>query len=466
MRLFLLIAASLLLSACFETPDLLTRIKSTGQLNVLTRNSPSIYYQGPYGPAGFEYALVKRFSDSLGVRLKIIVEPNASELLNQLDSHKGHLAAAKLIITAPRKARYLFTIPYHKVTYQLIYRSNTRRPRKLKDMAKLAIEISADDSLILVLQSLKKQYPKLNWTVNPDASPEDLMQLVNEGLIDFTIVSSDEIKLNRRYYPELRLAFDINKPQDIAWAFEKNADHSLFDAANKFLQQQQDSGELQHLLNQHFGHIKGFDYVGTRVYQRHIITRLPQFRPWFEKAGKDNHVSWMLLAAMSYQESHWNPDAKSPTGVKGLMMLTLATAKHIGVNNRIEPYQSIFGGAYYLSSLYKKLPKTISDPDRLYFALAAYNLGYWHVIDAMKLARQQGKDDTKWANLKQILPLLRKKKWHKKVHYGYARGDEAVKYVENIRSYYDILKWEVARNWRENKTTPPLKALQILPPAL
>ncbi len=466
MRVFLLLLIPFFLSACYEPPDRLERIQSIGQMKVLTRNSPSIYYQGPLCPTCFEYELVKRFSDKLGVKLKVLVEPNARELLHQLDKHKGDFAAAKLLITPQRQSKYLFTVPYHKVTYQLVYRSGTRRPKKLAQIPRLSIEISSDDSLISVLQNLKKKYPKLKWTVNPTASPEDLMQLVNEGLVDFTIASSDEIKLNRRYYPELRLAFDINKPQDIAWAFEKTDDLSLYNAANNFLKQQKKSGALEALREQHFGYIKSFDYVGTRFFQRHIITRLPKFQPWFEKAGKDNKMDWTLLAAISYQESHWNPDARSPTGVRGLMMLTRDTAKHIGVNNRVEPHQSIFGGAYYFTRLYKRLPHEIKDPDRLYFALAAYNLGYGHLRDALKLLKQSEKDHTKWVNLKKVLPLLRKKKWHEKLQYGYARGDEAVKYVENIRSYYDILKWEMARKWRENNDKPPIKALEIIPPAL
>ncbi len=333
-------------------------------------------------------------------------------------------------------------------------------------MEKLAIEISADDSLDDDLQTLKKTLPELEWQVNPDASSEDLLVLVNDRLIDFTIVNSDEIRLNQQFYPELRAAFDIGKAKQVAWAFTQGDDSSLYDAANDFLQKQEKSGQLKLLIEQHFGHIKPFDYVGTRVYQRHIITRLPQYQPWFEKAGKDNGLEWILLAAMAYQESHWNKAAKSPTGVRGLMMLTRGTAKDIGVNNRNEPHQSIFGGAYYFNKLLKKLPQKVTGRDRIFFALASYNLGYWHVRDAMKLVRLSGKDETKWINLKKMLPLLRKKKWHEQTRYGYARGDEAVKYVENIRSYYDILKWEVSRNWQENNAQKTIKALQAVPPAL
>ena len=302
--------------------------------------------------------------------------------------------------------------------------------------------------------------------MNQESSPEDLMVLVNERLIDFTIVSSDEIKLNQKFYPDLRIAFDISKPKKIGWAFAQSEDTSLYDAANEFLQQQKKSGELQLLIEQHFGHIQSFDYVGTRVYQRHIISRLPAYQPWFEKAGTDNDIEWILLASMAYQESHWDKEAKSPTGVRGLMMLTLATAKYIGVNNRVEPHQSIFGGAYYFAKLLKKLPEEVTGSDRIFFALASYNLGYWHVRDAMKLTKKNGQDETKWTNLKKTLPLLRKKKWHSQTRFGYARGDEAVKYVQNIRSYYDVLKWEVSRTWQKNRPEEPIKALNIFPSAL
>jgi len=466
LRSFLIVLLVILLNSCVEPPDLLERVKKNGELKVLTRNSPGIYFEGPMGPTGFEYDLLKRFSDFLGVKLTLIIAANAGELLDKLALHNGHFAAAKLSISPERQKKYLFTQAYHEIFLQLIYHSATKRPKKLQDIEAYSLEISADDNLEHELTKLKKKLPNLDWQINPDASPEDLMALVNDRLIDFTIASSDEIKLNQQFYPELRVAFNIGQRQPIAWAFAKSDDTSLYNAANQFLKQQSANGELKLLIEQHFGHIKSFNYVGTLVFKRHIITRLPNYQPWFEKAGKDNNIEWILLASMAYQESHWNKKAKSPTGVRGLMMLTLDTARHIGVNNRVEPHQSIFGGAYYFNKLLKKIPAKVTGRDRVFFALASYNLGYWHVHDAMKLAKKQGLDDTKWINLKKTLPLLRQKKWHQQAHFGYARGDEAVKYVENIRRYYDILKWHIARTWQEELPAPPLKALKITPSAL
>ena len=144
---------------------------------------------------------------------------------------------------------------------------------------------------------------------------------------------------------------------------------------------------------------------------------------------------------MSYQESHWNPRAKSFTGVRGMMMLTLATAKELGIVSRLDPEQSIKGGAKYLTNLLKRIPDRITHPDRLWFALAAYNVGMGHLEDARVLTDRQGANPDMWVDVKIRLLQLRQKKYYKTTRYGYARGNEAVAYVDNIRRYYDTLVW-------------------------
>ncbi len=144
---------------------------------------------------------------------------------------------------------------------------------------------------------------------------------------------------------------------------------------------------------------------------------------------------------MGYQESHWLPTATSKTGVRGLMMLTLRTAKAMGVKNRLDPRQSIQGGARYISLLMSKLPESIYPADRVWFALAAYNVGMGHLGDARKLTAAEGLDPDKWLDVKTILPRLAQKQWYSKTRYGYARGGEPVHFVNNIRRYYDILTW-------------------------
>jgi membrane-bound lytic murein transglycosylase F len=150
-------------------------------------------------------------------------------------------------------------------------------------------------------------------------------------------------------------------------------------------------------------------------------------------------MDWRLLAAIGYQESYWNPQAVSPTGVRGLMMLTQPTAKHLGVSNRVDPGQSIDGGSHYIRTLIDKMPSPIKEPDRTWMALAAYNVGINHLEDARMITRRRGRDPNRWKDVKESLPLLSRRTWFKKTKHGYARGIEPVRFVTRIRAYYDVL---------------------------
>ena len=148
-----------------------------------------------------------------------------------------------------------------------------------------------------------------------------------------------------------------------------------------------------------------------------------------------------MLAAAGYQESHWRSHAVSPTGVRGIMMLTQATASYLGVSDRLDPETSIFGGARFLARQLERLPDSVEEPDRTWFALAAYNVGFNHIKDARQIVEWQGGDPNKWVNLSEALPLLSKRVWYARLPHGYARGWEPVRYVKNIRAYYNIIRW-------------------------
>jgi len=183
--------------------------------------------------------------------------------------------------------------------------------------------------------------------------------------------------------------------------------------------------------------------VDTRKFIERIDKRLPKFRPIFEKVAAEHDVSWTIPASITYQESHWRARAVSPTGVRGLMMLTQATAREMGVTNRLDPEQSVRGGMRYLKEIFDRLPDSIEQPDRYWIALAAYNVGYYHVMDARVLAQRLGKNPDVWAELSEVLPLLAEKKYYRTLRFGYARGYEPVRYVTRIRDYQDILEEEM-----------------------
>ena len=457
------IILSLSLSTCHRTPSLLEQIQQQNQLIVITRNSSTTYFEGPDGPTGFEYELAKRFADYIGVELHIVVPPNFNDILPLIALGDAHIAAAGLTITDKRKEKVRFGPVYNTITSQLVYRSGSVRPKSLADLNG-TLEVIAGSSQEERLEELKHQYPNLKWQSNTGQDGEELLAMVWQQLIDYTVVKSSELSVNRHFYPELSPAFDLAEPESIAWAFPKSSDDSLYMAAVTFFNKIKRNGTLAQLIERYFGHVEDFDYVGTRRYQAHVEQRLPSYKDLFIEAGATVGMDWRLLAAIGYQESHWDPDAVSPTGVRGLMMLTQDAARELGIEDRDDPEQSIRGGAEYLSRMRENISDRVPEPDRTWFALAAYNVGLGHLEDARILTVKNKGDPDKWLDVKKNLPLLSKEKWFQQTRHGYARGREPVRYVENIRTYYDILVWLTEQN--APATTVRRAPLQFGSPAL
>jgi membrane-bound lytic murein transglycosylase F len=263
-----------------------------------------------------------------------------------------------------------------------------------------------------------------------------------EGEFDCTVADSNIVDINRRYFPELIAPFNLSREQPLAWAMPPGGGE-LEKAVNRWLQDFEADGRLAVLLERYYGFVEAFDYVDVRVYLRRIEQRFPRYQEYFREAAEEYGLPPLLLAAQGYQESHWNPRASSPTGVRGIMMLTRPTARAMGVDNRLDPRQSIFGGARYLARMKERFVEEVKEPDRTWLALAAYNIGRAHLHDAQTLARQQGLNPYLWRDIKQVLPLLSQKKYYKKLRYGYARGMEPVRYVQRIREYQHILREQV-----------------------
>jgi len=434
-------AIALTLSSCVETTSTLEQVKSQGELVIVTRNGPTTFYQGPFGPTGPEYDLANLFAKHLGVALRVKSASNLNEIISTVAQRDAHFAAAGLTITDERKKRIRFSTPYQTISQQVVYRSDDSRPESLHDITDHSLEIIANSSNAARLSKVSMQYPELSWSENSEIGSDELLSKVWNRETRYAIADSNEVQMNQRFYPELRVAFDFTGPQQLAWAFPIGDDHSLYLEARNFFNIIKKNGQLAQVMERHYGHIQSFDYVGTRTFMRHIDKRLPRYIEHFYDAAEQNVIDWRLLAAVGYQESHWNSRAVSPTGVRGIMMLTRATAADMGYTNRIKPRNSILGGGRYLAQLKKRLPKRIQDPDRTWFALAAYNIGMGHLNDVRIITQQRGGNADKWIDVKENLPLLMQKRWYKKTKYGYARGNEALRYVENIRSYYDILVW-------------------------
>ncbi len=450
----------------------LDQIKLEGTINVLTRQDPTTYYEGSEGLTGLEYDLVMLFVKRINVKANFIFPDTFDDILKQISEGNADIAAAGLTITEQRSKSMRFAPAYQEITEQIVYRSGNKKPKSTNDLTKGIIEIVKGTSHIDTLTKLKTEHPDLDWNINDELKTDGLLYLVNEGLIDYTIADSHQASTIKHFYPKLNIAFDITKPRQLAWALAPSSDDSLFNEVTLFFKQIKQDKTLEHLLEKHYGNTGNLSYVGNCTFRKHMESRLPAYKHLFKAEAEKHNIDWRLLAAIGYQESHWRSDTTSPTGVKGLMMLTTGTAKQLGIKDRVDPAQSIAGGALYFKQRLKIIPERVQEPDRTWFALASYNVGFGHLLDARRLTQKRKGNPDKWLDVKESLPLLSQKKWYSQTRHGYARGKEPVRYVENIRSYYDLLVWLTEENQIEKNVMsikpeqPENKALSFEPPTL
>ena len=451
-----------------KTRSTLDKIKQRGYLNVLTLNSATTYYQDIDGPNGFEYHLATWFAESIGVKARFVTVPNFSDVYPELLFGSGDIAAAGLSRGESSFSRSVAYGPrYYQVNNQVLYRKfKADRPRKVSNLRGGSLKVISGTAHVKLLHGLLEQYPDLKWIEVDDIAAEELIEQVDAGDVDYILADSHEIALQRRYFPELRIAFELGEPRQLRWAFNYSDDDSLATAIHTFFAEIEKDGRLEQLVHRHYSHVEKFNYSDIRTFTQRIRTHLPRYETLFRQAADKVGIDWRLLASIGYQESLWNERAKSPTGVRGLMMLTLNTAKQMKVKNRLDAAQSISGGSKYIARVHKRIPKHIPEPDRTWFALAAYNVGFGHVEDARIITESRGGDPNRWIDLKENLPLLARKKWYKKTRYGYARGWEPVKYVENIRQYYEYLIGFETRALREASDIKPKQEVAPLAPSL
>jgi len=428
----------------------LHRVFERGALRVATLNSPTTYYEGPDGePRGLEYDLASAFAEQLGVELELVVVDSYADVIPLVLGGEVDFATAGLAVSHDERVPLRYSSSYQSVEMQLVERQGKgdRDPHSITDLIDLQLEVVAGGSASRTLHELRQRYPYPPLAVDEreGINAEELLERVDRGEAGYAVVSSSAMQVLQHVFPELRVAFALPQKRHLAWGFQRIDDTSLFRLANEFIDGIRANGRLTRLIERYYGHVREFDYAGTRLYMKRIEERLPRYRELFRDVAAEHGLDWRLLAAVAHQESQWNPRAVSPTGVRGMMMLTLATAGQLGIENRLDPEQSVRGGARYLLGIRERLAEEIVEPDRSWMALAAYNVGYGHLRDAQKIAVARGMNPYKWVDVQDCLPLLAKRRWYSELPHGYARGREPVAYVQNIRRYYDILVWHTDR---------------------
>lgn len=430
----------LLTPGCQPAGPLLERIQQKGTLVVATRHDPSTYFElkdDVY--SGFEYTLVTRYAASMGLDVQWKTYDDLGEMLQDLSDGRVHMVAAGISKTPAREQRFQFTPAYTEASPVVIHRSDRTAPKTLADLTQGRLVVSAQSAHAERLARLKTKFPALMWDERNNLSPIALLTLLNQGDADFVVLNDNVFEPLRLLFPNLQASFPLDKPHPLAWALNRQEDTSLLVSIQDFFHEMEADGYLEQLREEYFSD-RSFDYVGARTFLTHIDARLPRYAPLFQNVAEETGFDWRLLAAVGYQESLWNPNAVSPTGVTGLMMLTEGAAQEVGVTDRRNARQSIAGGSRYFKQIYDKLPTSITEPHRTWFALAAYNMGIGHLADARRLTQKQGADQNNWFDVEKRIPLLQNPNFYRHARHGYSRSArQAVAYVHSIRRYYETL---------------------------
>jgi len=454
----------------------LDAIKKEGRLVVLTRLSPTTYYLGTEGQTGFEYLVMEELGKDLGVKVEYRFYDSVPDLIDALRNHKGHLAAPGLLVEGALKDGLVEGAGYQTVNDIVVCRRDHPLPKSVKDLAGLKIWVRSGTSAAERLLTQQTELTDAAAKAEADAAakaedakakaiakgkkpPEErprelapafnisgvdqpidvLFSAVASENLDCTAASSVEFKVNNPYFPDLVEAFSLGGDQQLKWLFSPES-QDLADYVKTWIAAQKKSGALDNISRRFFGFLPPFDYVDVQAFNRAIETTLLSYEKTMRDAARETGLPWQLIAAISYQESHWDPQAKSPTGVRGIMMLTSDTAEHLGVTDRLDPVQSIHAGARYIADLRDRMPDDVPEPDRLWFALAAYNMGYAHLLDARSVAEGIGLNKNNWTDLRRALSVMGDPTHAGRLKAGRAKSGQALRFVQQVRAYQHILE--------------------------
>ncbi len=439
----LLLLTSLSLSALLLERSIpqthLEKVIESGELRVISRNGPTTYYEGANGLTGYGYKLVKGFADQLGVKLVIINE--AQSPLTRLLNGQEDLVAAAITTSEAGNLPVRFADPHRQIQFELISRVDQPTPTDLASLKGMAVEITPEMAQHPAIKAIQAANPNILWQLASTNDQSDLLSRVHRGQLALALVDSDTFLLHQYSFVNAQPAFSLGEPQNIAWAFAAKMDDSLYQQAQSYLQQIKQSGRLDKITAEFFQPNDEMTSVDALLLGQHLEQRLMPYMDDMKRAPQQFQIDWRLLAAIGYKESQWLTKIESPTGVKGMMMLTQQTAKAMGVANREDPQQAIFGAAKLFRYLLDKQPASIEGEDRVHFALACYNQGMGHIEDARRLTQRTGGNPNRWQDVRERLPLLSLSQYYSQSKHGYMRGKEPVVFVDKVWDYYKMLVW-------------------------
>ncbi|MEZ5533603.1 MAG: membrane-bound lytic murein transglycosylase MltF [Steroidobacteraceae bacterium] len=430
------------LAQCTAPPSTLEQIRGRGELRVATLNLPTTWYQGAQGIEGLEYDLASGFARTLGVRLTMTPYENEWQMLEALRTGDADIAAALITYRGPWRGFALPSRTYDQVSQLVVYTRGTVRPKNVAALAHRRIVVKAESPQADVLHALRDRIGHaLKWEELPADAVNRPLDVLAAGDADITIVDAASFSFIHQAYPELLSAFELTQTRPVQWIVRRRS-NALRAAIDTWLGSETARQVVAAATVTPVETSPRLQLAMARDFRGRIESRLPLLRPWFEEAALETKVDWRLLAAIGYQESQWDRNARSPNGALGVMMLMPETATSVGVEDPFDPRENILGGARYFIEVRDKIPARIPEPDRTSMALAAYNVGYGHLEDARVLTQSRGGNPDRWADVRENLPLLAQEGWYLQAKRGYARGWEPVQFERRVRQYFSVLEWQ------------------------
>ncbi|TLY67266.1 MAG: transporter substrate-binding domain-containing protein [Gammaproteobacteria bacterium] len=404
-----------------DAPRALDEIRARGELRVVTLNLPTCYYFGAQGAEGLEFELVRAYAARLRVKLTINALANETAMQAELAAGRADIAAASLTDSPDWSRAGAAASPYARIPQLVVYQRGHVQPRETLQLESARLAVRAGSPQERILERMKATVaPTLQW-VETAPSSADPVEDVDSGNTDYAISDAREFSFAHHLYPNVLVGFALPEERPAQWLVRPGAP-DLLASVNAFFRELDASGTLARLVQQSSGDTRRFAYGESREFQAHVGDRLPRYRSWFEQAAAQAGIDWRLLAAIGYQESE--------------------TAHSLGVKDRGNPEQSIFGGARYLAQVRAMFPERISEPDRTWLTIAAYNVGFGHLEDARVITQALGKNPDSWTEVRARLPLLAQERWYSRARRGYARGWEPVQYVDRIQRWLRLLEWQ------------------------
>ena len=450
-------ALSLALTACQpQAPPPQPPRAAAGNANalvVIVRPAPAAWFIGPQdAPQGFEHDLIARFARENKLDLVAVTAQSATDLIRQVARGDARVGMGGLYrpdggTSSPRRespARpdpdrdVLWTTGITSIEPVLVYNTDGFQPKSWRDLDGAEVAYLPDTGIERGFASIRSEHPGIRWKPVDAGSADALIAQVDDATIDYAIVTSADVALARNVHLGFDVAFSAGAKRELAWAVPAGQ-AQLRDALDAFIGRAKRDGTLAALLDRYFAPVRTLARPDAGALHDKMQSTLPPLRRHFQQAQDETGIDWRLLAAVAYQESQWDPGATSETGARGIMQMTGDTAKTLGLDDRLDPAASILAAAHYLRDLRDKLPPRITEPDRTFMMLAAFNIGLGHLEDARVLAQKMKGSPDLWSDVRRALPLLADPEYYSEAKLGYARGGMPVAFVQRVRAYYDIL---------------------------